>query len=178
LIADTRFQHLRPASHRYCLVVAAVSWADRDGFFFVKAATWAATAGVSITTIRRAIRGARAVGLLETEAYLRPDGLQGSNHFWLRVETAIARDQPCRLAEDDQPDGDDRGRSREQAESPATGLNGFSNEKSERAAPPAAAAGAAALEIEDFGQTCQARSSWKRVDTHFVCQQCGDKVRA
>lgn len=102
LVADPRFRSL-PTRARYCLLVAVQRYVGADGRFWPKVATWAEQAGVSRSTVERAIRDAVKVGLVEREPYLRPDGRQGATTYLLdfaivygRSETSSVRsDAPC-----------------------------------------------------------------------------------
>jgi hypothetical protein len=86
---DARMERLS-LSARHALVVAAQEWANADGWFYVKIATWAAKARVSPRTIHRAISAAKAEGLLVVEPYLRPDAAgQGASNY--RFDPVLVR---------------------------------------------------------------------------------------
>ncbi len=79
---DPRHRALRSSSARP-LDFAVANFADGDGKWWHKVKLWAALAGVSESTVKRAIRDGIGVGLLKRERYRRPDGLQGSSTYFL-----------------------------------------------------------------------------------------------
>jgi hypothetical protein len=80
LIADPRFNELL-VGHREILLVGALVFADADGVFWPKRATWAAAAGEHPETVKRATRAAEQAGILQRQPHGRPDGRQGSNTY-------------------------------------------------------------------------------------------------
>lgn len=80
LIADTRFGTL-VSSYRHILLVAALEFADVDGVFWPKRATWGSVANEHPETVKRAVRAAESLGLLERHPHGRPNGRQGSNTY-------------------------------------------------------------------------------------------------
>jgi hypothetical protein len=75
-------------------------FADGEGKWWHKTKAWAAAAGVSAATVKRAISEAEEAGLLTREPYLRPDGKQGSTTYKLDealIETRrLNPEPPCR----------------------------------------------------------------------------------
>jgi hypothetical protein len=68
------------------LLVAVVTFADGKGHWWPKVKTLAAAAGVSASTVKRALAEAESAGLIRREPYLRPDGTQGSSNYFLDPE--------------------------------------------------------------------------------------------
>jgi hypothetical protein len=97
LIADPRFNEL-VASHRQILLVGVLVFADADGVFWPKRATWAAAAAEHPETVKRAARAAEQVGILQRQPHGRPNGRQGSNTYLF--DAALVR-----LAHDDASEG-------------------------------------------------------------------------
>lgn len=82
LHGDPRFQALKPRS-KWVLSLAVEKHADGKGMWWTKVKTLAAEAGVSESTVKRALADADAATLIRREPYLRPDGLQGSSNYFL-----------------------------------------------------------------------------------------------
>jgi hypothetical protein len=82
LHADPRYLALKPRA-KACLGYAVAEFADGEGKWWQKVERWAAAAGVSPATVKRAISEAAAVQLLTRTPYLRPDGFQGSTTYTL-----------------------------------------------------------------------------------------------
>ncbi len=85
LYADAAFIGPR-GERKQVLLYAVLCHADGEGKWWLKISTWASATGVSASTVKRAIEDAERAGLLEREAYLRPDGQQGSSTYRLRPE--------------------------------------------------------------------------------------------
>lgn len=100
---DARFRAL-PTRSREALRFAVQRYADREGRFWPKAARWAEEMGVSRATVWRAVADAKAAaGLIETEPYLRPDGLQGATTYLL--DLALVHPTRCRSSDTPCPTG-------------------------------------------------------------------------
>jgi hypothetical protein len=84
LIGDPRFAVL-VASHRHILLVGALEFADVDGVFWPKRATWASVANEHAETVKRAVRSAEDLRLIERRPHGRPNGRQGSNTYFFDV---------------------------------------------------------------------------------------------
>jgi hypothetical protein len=107
LSSDPRFHMLSP-TYRYCLLYAALHYADGEGKFWYGVPRWSSGVGTSESTIRLAVKGAEKLGLLTREPYARPNGSQGSNTYRFDpsvVSGVAAAAQACRREGEDEPKG-------------------------------------------------------------------------
>jgi hypothetical protein len=105
LSTDPRFHMLSP-TYRYCLLYAALHYADGEGKFWYGVPRWSSGVGTSESTIRLAVKGAEKLGLLTREPYARPNGSQGSNTYRFDpsvVSGVAAAAQACRREGEDEP---------------------------------------------------------------------------
>jgi hypothetical protein len=94
LSTNPRFRSL-PLQHRFCLLYAALHYADGAGKFWTSVPRWCADVKTSDSMIRRTVRAAEQVGLLHRDPYGRPDGSQGSNTYRFDLSPLIKGEQPC-----------------------------------------------------------------------------------
>lgn len=93
---DPVYGRLR-AGTRHAILIGVLTYANGEGAFWPKVATWAKEANVSSATLKRAIREAEDAGVLIREPYLRPDGRQGSTVYRINLRGTrwITNEPPC-----------------------------------------------------------------------------------
>ena len=74
------------------LLTALLKWADADGRWQVKRATWAAALGVSVRTLARAVDELTSAQLVWRQPYLRPKMTGQGSSIYTLVSSLVARD--------------------------------------------------------------------------------------
>ena len=106
LDADQRFSEL-PNGCRLALMAVVLKHANGDGQWWLSRRTWAATAGVSIATIKRLIAAAEETGLIVVHNFQHANGARGANTYQLdhALVTSAQEDAGIPPSIDDAPGG-------------------------------------------------------------------------